>query len=52
MVDLIRHHAIENNAVIATGFVTNVLIFISVLSAYPWVRKLVYQFLYVGYVNK
>jgi hypothetical protein len=41
IVEIIRHHAVQHGAVIATGVITNVLVIISVLSAFPWVRKLV-----------
>jgi len=41
IVDMMRYHSIQHPAVIASGIVTNVLIIISVLSAFPWVRKLV-----------
>ena len=39
IVDIIRHRAVQHGAVIATGIITNVLVIISVLSAFPWVRK-------------
>ena len=39
IVDIIRYRAIQHPAVIASGIVTNVFIIISVLSAFPWVRK-------------
>jgi hypothetical protein len=39
IVDIIRYRAVQHPAVIATGVVTNVLIIISVLSAFPWIRK-------------
>ncbi|TVY80783.1 Adenylate-forming reductase [Lachnellula suecica] len=39
VVDIIRHRNIQPSAVIATGIVTNLMIIISVLSAYPWVRN-------------
>ncbi|RKU47117.1 hypothetical protein DL546_004670 [Coniochaeta pulveracea] len=38
IVDILRHRAKEHSAVIATGIITNVLVIISVLSAFPWVR--------------
>ena len=41
VVDIIRYRAVQHDAVIATGIITNVLILISVLSALPWVRKYV-----------
>jgi hypothetical protein len=44
IVDIIRLHAVQHGAVIVTGVITNVLVIISVLSAFPWVRKSVYQF--------
>lgn len=44
IVGIVRHHAIQNSAVIATGLITNILVFVSILSAFPWVRKSVYQF--------
>ncbi|KAH6663343.1 hypothetical protein B0J14DRAFT_494866 [Halenospora varia] len=39
IVDIIRHRSIQHKAVIAAGVITNTLIIISVLSAYPWVRN-------------
>lgn len=39
IVDIIRYRAIQHPAVIASGIITNVFIIISVLSAFPWVRK-------------
>ena len=39
IVDIIRHRAVQNSSVIATGVITNTLVVISVLSAFPWVRK-------------
>ena len=39
IVDIIRHRSVQHGAVIATGIITNVLVIISVLSAFPWVRK-------------
>jgi hypothetical protein len=41
IVDIIRYRAVQHPAVIATGIVTNVFIIIPVLSAFPWIRKLV-----------
>ncbi len=41
VVDIIRLHAIQHGAVIITGVVTNILVIVSVLSAFPWIRKLV-----------
>ena len=41
IVDIIRYRAIQHPAVIASGVITNVFIIISVLSAFPWIRKLV-----------
>lgn len=41
-VDIILNHHVQHAAVIATGVITNVLVIISILSAFPWVRKLVY----------
>lgn len=40
-VDIIMHHNVQHAAVIATGVITNVLVIISIISAFPWVRKLV-----------
>lgn len=40
-VDVILNHNIQHAAVIATGVITNVLVIISIISAFPWVRKLV-----------
>jgi hypothetical protein len=37
----VRYRAVQHPAVIASGIITNILIIISVLSAFPWVRKLV-----------
>lgn len=39
VVDIIIYRAVQNPAVIVMGVVTNVFIIISVLSAFPWVRK-------------
>ena len=47
IVDIVRYRAVQAPAVIATGIVTNVFIIISVLSAFPWVRKSVIP-LYLG----
>ena len=44
IVDIIQHHAVQHNAVIVAGVITNILVAISVLSAFPWVRKSVFQF--------
>lgn len=38
-VDIIRYRAVQHPAVIASAVVTNVFIIISVLSAFPWIRK-------------
>lgn len=43
IVDIIRYRYVQHSAVIATGIVTNVAVIISVLSAFPWVRKFVLQ---------
>jgi hypothetical protein len=40
-VDIIRYRAVQHPAVIASGIITNFFIIVSVLSAFPWVRKLV-----------
>jgi hypothetical protein len=39
IVDIIRYRAVQHPAVIVSGIITNVFIIISVLSAFPWVRK-------------
>jgi hypothetical protein len=39
VVDIIIYRAVQNPAVIVMGVVTNVFIIISVISAFPWVRK-------------
>lgn len=39
IVDIIRLRAVQHRSVIVTGIITNVLVIISVLSAFPWVRK-------------
>ncbi|KAK1761575.1 hypothetical protein QBC47DRAFT_397540 [Echria macrotheca] len=39
IVDIIQHRAVQHSAVVASGIVTNVLVIISVLSAFPWVRN-------------
>lgn len=39
IVDIIKYRAIQHPAVIVSGIITNVLIVISILSAFPWVRK-------------
>jgi hypothetical protein len=42
VVDIIIYRATQHPAVIATGIITNVAVIISVLSAFPWVRKSVF----------
>ena len=37
VVDIFIHHAVNNPAVIVAGVITNILIIISILSAFPWV---------------
>lgn len=39
IVDIVRHRSVQHSAVVASGIVTNVLVIISVLSAFPWVRN-------------
>jgi hypothetical protein len=39
VVDIIIHHAANHGAVIVAGVITNILVFVSVLSAFPWVRN-------------
>lgn len=39
IVDIIKHRATQHDAVLATGIITNAFVIISVLSAFPWVRK-------------
>lgn len=39
IVDIIKYRAVQHPAVIVSGIITNVLIVISILSAFPWVRK-------------
>lgn len=39
IVDILIHHAKQHPSVIATGIITNVLVVISILSAFPWVRN-------------
>lgn len=39
IVDIIRYRAVQHPAVITSGIITNVFIIISVLSAFPWIRK-------------
>ena len=39
IVDIIRQHT--HAAIIVTGIITNTLVLISVISAFPWIRKLV-----------
>ncbi|KAE8447518.1 hypothetical protein EG329_010648 [Mollisiaceae sp. DMI_Dod_QoI] len=39
IVGIIRHHSVQHSSVIATGVITNVLIIVSVLSAFPWIRN-------------
>ncbi len=48
IVDIIRHRAVQHDAIIASGIITNVLVIISVLSAFPWVRKSVYPVLHIA----
>lgn len=46
IVDILRHRSVQHKSVIVTGIITNVLVLISVLSAFPWVRKLVFLLIY------
>lgn len=39
IVDIIKYHSVHHPAVIVSGIITNVLIIISIVSAFPWVRK-------------
>lgn len=39
IVDIIRYHAVQHPAVIVSGIITNIFIIISIISAFPWVRK-------------
>lgn len=39
IVDIVKHRAVQHSSVIATGIITNVAVFISVMSAFPWIRK-------------
>jgi hypothetical protein len=43
IIDIIRHRSVQHNAVIATGIVTCSMVIISILSAFPWVRKSVHH---------
>ncbi|PVG02815.1 hypothetical protein CPB86DRAFT_544846 [Serendipita vermifera] len=39
VVDIVRNHATQHDAVLVTGIITNILVIISILSAFPWVRN-------------
>ncbi|CRK36058.1 Adenylate-forming reductase like protein [Verticillium longisporum] len=39
VVDIVVHRASQHGAVIATGIITSILVVISILSAFPWVRN-------------
>ena len=39
IVDIIKHRAVQHSSIVATGIVTSVLVIISILSAFPWVRN-------------
>jgi hypothetical protein len=39
IVDIIKHRSVQHSSIVATGIVTSTLVFISILSAFPWVRK-------------
>jgi len=39
VVDILVHHAVNNPAVIVAGVITNILIIISIISAFPWVSS-------------
>jgi hypothetical protein len=39
IIDIVRHRSVQHNAVIATGIVTCSMVIISIISAFPWVRK-------------
>jgi hypothetical protein len=43
VVDIIKYRALQHPSVIATGIITNIAVIISVLSAFPWIRKSVSQ---------
>ncbi|KZT44163.1 hypothetical protein SISSUDRAFT_977456 [Sistotremastrum suecicum HHB10207 ss-3] len=39
VVDNFRHHAIQHDAILIFGTITNLAVIVSVLSAFPWVRN-------------
>ena len=44
IVDILIHRSIQHSSVLATGIITNVAVMVSILSAFPWVRKSVHTF--------
>ncbi|KFA71459.1 hypothetical protein S40288_08015 [Stachybotrys chartarum IBT 40288] len=39
VVDIIQHRNVQHDSVVATGIITSILVMISILSAFPWVRN-------------
>jgi hypothetical protein len=39
VVVILQYRAIQHPIVIASGLITNVCIIVSILSAFPWIRK-------------
>ncbi|AEO60343.1 hypothetical protein MYCTH_2068307 [Thermothelomyces thermophilus ATCC 42464] len=39
IVDIIKYRTVQHTSVIVTGIITNLAVIISVLSAFPWIRK-------------
>ncbi|KEZ43969.1 hypothetical protein SAPIO_CDS4179 [Scedosporium apiospermum] len=39
IVDIVRHMSVQHITVVVAGIITNVLVLISILSAFPWVRN-------------
>jgi hypothetical protein len=39
IIDLLRHLSIQQPTVVAAGVITASMVIVSVLSAFPWVRK-------------
>jgi hypothetical protein len=39
VVDILQHRAVQHDSVVVTGVITSVLVLISILSAFPWVRN-------------
>lgn len=42
IVEIIKYRSVQHTSVIVAGIITNLAVIISVFSAFPWIRKLVF----------